>query len=104
MLQPNFSLEYKGVYHTNVYGGDFGLWYVDVDGRGFGNHGVYQTTGAKTIRTAIRRARKWIDFLIEESRPTTGAADGRVCTCDKPSAYEMVDGWFCGNCGMPARR
>jgi hypothetical protein len=39
-----------------------------------------------------------------KSRRTPRAADVRVCTCENPSSYEMVDGLFCGNCGMPARR
>ena len=53
----------------------------------------------KTCSDCIRLANEEI-----KHRLTMRAADGRVCTCDKPSSYEMVDGWFCGNCGMPARR
>ena len=62
----------------------------------------YREQDEEDARTELGDVKRRIAALKE--RLTPDAADRRVCTCDKPSSYEMVDGWFCGNCGMPARR
>lgn len=61
----------------------------------FGNPGL----GDECMKIAADK----LEELIKSAQQSF-AADGRVCTCNSPSSYEMVDGWYCGNCGMPARR
>jgi len=39
---------------------------------------------------------KWFKFC-----PDCGRFLQPVCTCDKPQKGEMVDGFYCENCGMP---
>lgn len=76
----------------------------------------------RILRVGYTRAARLVELLIEEgfceearvqvdsprhkivAVEQLRAADVRVCTCENPSSYEMVDGLFCGNCGMPARR